>query len=312
MDREEYNEWRARRGDEPGAFIEVHQYIMDVYPTNEWRAREVEFVEEVEAQAKEVYEDRRARGLDDERGLIDDHVEEQQDQYQRVLREQKGFEVIATEIRLSYGDCEGRVVEDLEVVRRGDPDGPEGLLVLRPGGKAYRLEPTVRLLESYEMPTNVLMHYSFEVLQVSDEDTWEDVAAMVEEQVELLKESTQEAHRELKFLRARRDVYDALLERRTKGKSMPWEARNESTTDTATAEDIMRAFQKSGIEECESWNAKGDLTDWAVRTVEPTPSPSTVKRRLKDIGVWIKGKQGVRGSGLKETVQEMKTYIESD
>jgi hypothetical protein len=73
------------------------------------------------------------------------------------------------------------------------------------------------------MPTDVLRCYSFGLFQLTDGDTWEEAEAMVEEQVESTKEVTQKARRELHFLQARRDVYDALLERRAKGKDMPWE-----------------------------------------------------------------------------------------
>lgn len=242
MERKEWNQWQARRGDEPAAFLQVGLYITDVYPSDEWHARTVEFVEEVEAQAEEVYEDRGVPGLEAERNRIDEQVEKQHEEFQRVRLHQSGFELIAARIRVNYNDFEGQVVEDLEVVPRGafvpDPDGPEGLeglrapegpLVLRPDGETYRLEPTVRLLKGYEMPTDVLRHYSFGVLQVTYEDTWEDLAAMVDEQVEFQKENTQKAHRKLKFLRARREVYDALLERRAMGKDMPWEQAENAT-----------------------------------------------------------------------------------
>jgi len=251
MNSEEYNQWRARRGDEPGGRMLVGVYITDTYPSDEWRAREVEFVEEVETEAKEVYEERGPAGLEKERALIDDQVGDQEEQFRRVHLYQSGFELIASQIRLSYSDCARRVVEDLQVVPRGafvrDPDGPDGLeglqapegsLVLRPSGETYRLEPTVRLLEEYDMPTDVLRCYSFGLLQLTDGDTWEEAAAMVEEQVEFTKEVTQKARRELHFLQARRDVYDALLERRAKGKDMPWEnaqgAARKATQETST------------------------------------------------------------------------------
>jgi hypothetical protein len=83
------------------------------------------------------------------------------------------------------------------------------------------LEPTERLLEARDLPTDAI--YSFDVLRVAAADTWEDVTGLVEEQVEHRKAITRKLTRELKRLRARRSVYDALVERRAKGRPMPWE-----------------------------------------------------------------------------------------
>jgi hypothetical protein len=266
MDREELNEWRAQRGDEPGALWAVLDYIQSKYPSEEWPAQEVQFVEKVEAEAKEVYEDRGPPGIEGERDRIDDHVEKQQERFQRVYLDKGGFELIAAKIRITYSDFEGRVIEDLKVVPRGafvrdldGPEGPEGLhapegpLVLRPAGETYRLEPTVRLLEGYEMPTDVLRHYSFGVLQVTDKDTWEDVEAMVEEQLEFKKETARKARQELKFLRARREVYDALLERRAKGRDMPWETLTEADAQEDVEES--QSGRKSTLNDPETYPA---------------------------------------------------------
>jgi hypothetical protein len=46
---------------------------------------------------------------------------------------------------------------------------------------------------------------------------------MVNEQEEYWQESAQEEYQELRFLKARLEVYDTLLERRAKGKEMPWQ-----------------------------------------------------------------------------------------
>jgi hypothetical protein len=241
MDREELNEWRAQREDEPGALLAVAEYIQAKYPSEEWPAQEVQFVEKVEDEAKDVYEDRRAPGLENQRDRINNQVEEQREKLHRLRLVRDGFGVVADQIRRHYDDCSGRVVEDLKVVPPGafvqDPDGPEGLgelrapegpLVLRPGAETYHLEPTARVLESRDMPTDVFWNYSFEILEVSDEDTWEDVRTMVEEQLEFREELVREAQQDLKFLEARQEVYDALLERRAKGRSMPWEVAGDA------------------------------------------------------------------------------------
>lgn len=81
---------------------------------------------------------------------------------------------------------------------------------------------------------------------------------------------------------------------------------------TPTAEDILREFSETGLGVCMNWSTKKELKDWAVANVEPMPSPKTVERRLEDIGVWVKGKQGRDGSGLEATIQNLKDEIEAD
>jgi len=239
MDRDEWDEWRTRRDDEPGAYWEVVAYVQNEYDSGEWDARLVEFIEEVENEAREIYDERSTSGLRDQRDLIGEHVEKQSQKFGRIHLRCSGFELIASKIQHRYSDCSGRVVKDLEVVPRDafvpNPDGhgyqaPKGPLVLRPGTArdGYILEPTVQLLECYHMPTDVQMSYSFDALDISKNDTWEDVKARLDEQIDFWKELVQKDHQELKRLQARLEVYDVLLERLVKGRSLPWEEVEEA------------------------------------------------------------------------------------
>jgi len=82
------------------------------------------------------------------------------------------------------------------------------------------------------------------------------------------------------------------------------------TAYTPTADEILESFKENGLAECHSWETKKDLEDWALREVGV--SPSTLERRLKEIDVWVTGKQGVPGSGLEKTIQRMKEKIGAD
>jgi hypothetical protein len=248
MNTQQWTDWRARLEDELDAIAGEHAYptavrlyITDQYTdSDEWRARETEFIEAVEAEAQDLFEERGEEALRTRRDLIDETIAEQQEDLRRLRLPLWGMELVASQCRTyygdcAYGDCAGRVADELEVVPRGalvpDFDGPHGdegvraptgPLVLRPSGPEYTLEPTERLLEARDLPTDAVI-YSFDVLRVAAEDTWEDVTALVEEQVEIRKQITRNPTRELKHLRARRSVYTALLEHRASGRPMPWE-----------------------------------------------------------------------------------------
>jgi hypothetical protein len=243
MDREERNKWHIKRKDEPGAYLQVGAYVQAKYDLEEWDARHVEFIEEVEDEAKDKYDERSTSGLRDQRNLIGEHVEKQFQQFERTRLHRSGFELIASEIQLMYRDCSGRAFEDLEVVPRGafvpnpdEQDGahgprpPQGSLVLRPrhGRDGYILEPTAWLLEGNDMPTDVQMSYSFDALDISKNDTWEDIKVRLDEQIDFWKELVQKDHQELMRLQARLEVYDVLLERLAKGRNLPWEEATET------------------------------------------------------------------------------------
>ena len=324
MNPKQWNEWRSRRTDEPGFLLPVSEYITDSFPSDEWHARQVEFVEEVEAQAKEVYDRRGPTGLEEERTRIDDVLQEKREQLRRVRLKQSGVELI-DRLRSRYRGCQGRVIEDLRVVPRGAyvpaPDGmdgvalraPPGPLVLRPQRDRYVVEPTVRVLEGNDMPTDALMRYSFfSVFRLSAEDTWEDVTALVEEQVEYRTDITRKTNRELKRLRARRSVYDALVERRAKGRPMPWEhSGSEQTAAQQHTITIGTALLRADFNGDRSsfGGQKTMFKRWASQQIER--SPSTAYDAMVETGCWVNSRQGrTDADALDRTIDAVKEFAE--
>jgi hypothetical protein len=74
--------------------------------------------------------------------------------------------------------------------------------------------------------------------------------------------------------------------------------------------ELIEAFAQSGIDQCDDWTLKKHLQEWAVKEVGTSPTETV--RILKSLGVWVKGRQGVDGSGLQGTIPGMKDLIDDD
>lgn len=83
---------------------------------------------------------------------------------------------------------------------------------------------------------------------------------------------------------------------------------SKSSGNTPSAEEIITAFQKAEREENipQDWKLKRDIQDWALRTLNS--SHGNTVRKLDGVGVWVKDTSGVPGSGLKPTIENMRSW----